>query len=74
MEKIEVVRNGAYIFTHVPEGATTSAAFDYRDTAGAEPGTYYYVRVRLKGRQPILQPGRGDTGKYAWSSPVWIAR
>ena len=74
VEKIEVVRNGAYIFTHVPEGATTSAAFDYRDTAGAEPGTYYYVRVRLKGRQPILQPGRGDTGKYAWSSPVWIAR
>ncbi len=72
VEKIEVVRNGAYIFTYVPESETTRAAFDYRDTAGAVPGTYYYVRVRLKGRQPILQPGRGDTGKYAWSSPVWI--
>ncbi len=74
VEKIEVVRNGAYIFTHVPESETTQAAFDYRDAAGADPGTYYYVRVWLKGWQPILQPGRGDTGKYAWSSPVWIDR
>ncbi len=74
VEKIEVVRNGAYIFTHVPKGETMQTAFGYRETSAPQPGTYYYVRVWLKGRQPILQPGRGDTGKYAWSSPVWIGR
>ena len=74
VEKIEIVRNGAYIFTHVPEGETTQTAFDYRDTVEPDSGTYYYARVWLKGRKPILQPGRGDTGKYAWSSPVWIER
>ena len=72
VEKIEVVRNGAYIFTHAPENETAQAAFDYRDTAAPDSATYYYVRVWLKGRKPILQPERGDTGKYAWSSPVWL--
>lgn len=74
VEKIEIVRNGACIFTHVPEIETTQTAFDYRDTAEPDSGTCYYVRVWLKRRRPILQPGRGDTGKYAWISPVWIER
>lgn len=71
VEKIEVVRNGAYVYTHRGDGGKQTA-FDYRDTATPESGTYYYVRVWLEGRNPILQSGRGETGKYAWSSPVWV--
>lgn len=72
IEKIEVIRDGAYIFTHTPASDEKEAAFAYRDSVKPEAGTYYYVRVWLEGRQSVLQPGRGETGKYAWSSPVWI--
>ena len=53
VEKIEVVRNGAYVYTHTPGGDTAETEFSYRDTAGGEPGTYYYMRVWMKGRQPM---------------------
>ena len=53
VEKIEVVRNGAYVYTHM--GGGKQAEFDYRDSATPESGTYYYVRVWLEGRKPILR-------------------
>jgi hypothetical protein len=55
IDKVEIVRDGRYIYTH-PGGGSKEAKFEYRDT---EKGNYYYVRVWLHG------------GKYAWSSPVW---
>ncbi len=70
--KIEVIRNGEYIFTHTPSSDSNEADFSYRDTERQRAGTYYYVRVWMKGTKPILQSGRGNTGKYAWSSPVWL--
>lgn len=69
--KIEVVRNGSFVYTHTGGGGKQTE-FEYRDTTTPESGSYYYVRVWLEGRKPILQGGRGETGKYAWSSPVWI--
>ena len=72
IDKVEIVRNGAYVFTHTPESETKRTEFTYQDSVRPEPGTYYYVRVWFVGRQPVRQSGRGETGRYAWSSPVWI--
>lgn len=72
IEKIEIVSNGEYIFTHVPDQETSSTEFTYRDTEERPSGTYYYARAWLKGQ--VQEPGyqRQVVGKYAWSSPVWL--
>jgi len=44
IEKIEIVRDGHYIYTRPGEGKESS--FEYQDT---EKGKYYYVRVWLAG-------------------------
>ena len=44
IEKIEIVRDGQYIYTHPGGGAETK--LNYQDT---QIGTYYYVRVWLEG-------------------------
>ena len=72
VDKIEIVSNGAYIYTHAPNSETMETEFTYRDTGSPEPGTYYYVRVWLKGRFQEPDYQRQELGKYAWSSPVWL--
>ncbi len=72
VEKIEVVRNGNYVYTYAPGAETTQTDFSYRDTGSPGPGTYYYVRVWLKGRFREPDYLRQEIGKYAWSSPVWL--
>ncbi len=72
VDKIEIVSDGEYIYTHTPDGDSPSAEFTYRDTREPVAGRYYYARIWLKGR--ITEPGylRQEIGKYAWSSPVWL--
>ena len=72
VDKIEVVSNGGYIYTHEPDGDLLETEFTYRDSGDPEPGTYYYVRVWLKGRVQEPDYQRRELGKYAWSSPVWL--
>ncbi len=72
VEKVEIVSNGDYIYTHVPDEETASSEFTYSDTGEPEPGTYYYVRVWLKGRSEESNYLQQAIGKYAWSSPVWL--
>lgn len=72
IEKVEIVSDGDYIFTHVPDDDAASTQFSYRDTNEREPGTYYYARVWLKGRSQEPDYLRQLVGKYAWSSPVWL--
>ena len=71
IEKIEIVSNGSYIFTHVPEEGAASTEFSFRDTEDRGPNTYYYARVWLTGRSEADYRGQ-VVGKYAWSSPVWL--
>ena len=71
VEKVEVVSNGEFIYTHEPSGESRETEFTYRDSSGPELGAYYYVRVWLKGRVPSDYL-RQDVGKYAWSSPIWL--
>ena len=71
VEKVEVVSNGEYIYTHKPAAESAEAEFTYLDSGGPAPGTYYYVRVWLKGRS-VSDYLRQEVGKYAWSSPVWL--
>ena len=72
VDKIEIVSNGGYIYTHAPEGDALESEFTFRDAGDPEPGTYYYVRVWLKGRYQEPDNQRQGVGKYAWSSPVWL--
>jgi hypothetical protein len=55
---VEVVKNNEVVHREEPGGPETSG--EWRDSAGASPGTYYYLRVELVG------------GEFAWSSPVWL--
>ena len=55
---VEVVKNNEVVHREEPGGPQTSG--EWRDSAGALPGTYYYLRVELVG------------GEFAWSSPVWL--
>jgi hypothetical protein len=55
---VEIVRNNATVHRQTPRGPTTSN--EWRDPATPSPGTYYYLRVELEGRE------------FAWSSPVWL--
>lgn len=70
--KIEIVSNGDYIFTHVPEAGTTATEFAYRDTVERTPGTYYYARVWLESSAEVSDYRGLVIGKYAWTSPVWL--
>ncbi len=72
IEKVEIVGNGSYVYTHSPQGTPTSTSFEYRVSSDPPSGTYYYVRVWLSGQvhDPSYSPR--VVGKYAWSSPVWV--
>ena len=72
IDKIEVFSNGEYIYTHTPESETKQTDFTYRDTRRTTPGTYYYLRVWMKGRTQLTDYIKMELGKYAWSSPVWL--
>ena len=52
------------------ESDSPEASFSYRDSGDHSAGTYYYVRVWLKGEATLLD-GR-KSGKYIWSSPIWL--
>jgi hypothetical protein len=56
IQKIEIVRDGRYIYTRSGE-QRLEVRFDFTD---AERGKYYYVRVWVEG------------DKYAWTSPVFV--
>lgn len=60
LEKIEIVRNNEYIYTHAPSAGSLETRFEYRDKDAPAVGAYYYVRVWVKGDH------------YAWSSPIWV--
>ena len=72
IERVEIVSNGNYIYAHAPVGETSEAEFSYRDAPERGAGTYYYVRVWLRGRIQEPDYQRQVVGKYAWSSPVWL--
>jgi hypothetical protein len=56
--KIEIVKDGQFVFTTQPEGNT--AQFTFVDTNPGKAVSYYYVRV--------IQVDRN----LAWSSPIWV--
>ena len=56
IDKIEIVRDGRYIYTR-PGEKGVDVRFDFTDS---ERGKYYYVRVWVTG------------DKYAWTSPVFV--
>jgi len=58
IEKIDVIRNNAYVYARKPDGP--SAEFQYVDMKPAEGLNMYYARVLQK------------NGEVAWSSPVWV--
>lgn len=63
--RIDVVRNGEFVFTQHPGGRT--ASLSYKD-AEAEPGeSYYYVRVF----QRDTEEPEGDP-EIAWTSPFFV--
>ena len=72
VEKVEVVSNGQFVYTHIPSIESSQAEFTYRDRNGPAAGAYYYVRVWLKGRFFESKYLRQEVGQYAWSSPVWL--
>jgi hypothetical protein len=55
---VEIIKDGRFIYRTEPGSST--AEFDYSDTAAAPGQSWYYVRVIQKDRN------------LAWSSPVWI--
>lgn len=64
--RIDVVKNGEYVFTQRPGGRT--ATLRYKD-AEAEPGeSYYYVRVFQ--RDPEKPDGDPE---IAWTSPFFVS-
>lgn len=63
--RVDVVKNGEYVFTHQPGGRALSLT--YKDTE-AEPGeSYYYVRVF----QRDTEKPDGDP-EIAWTSPFFV--
>ncbi len=63
--RVDVVKDGAYVFTHRPGGR--SATLTYKDTE-AKPGeSYYYVRVFQ--RDPEKPDGDPE---IAWTSPFFV--
>lgn len=69
--KIEIIRNGKVLYSHIPKEKNRYQQFTYDDMESLEsilidnkdkkpPFVYYYVRV--------LQ----EDGHVAWASPVWI--
>ena len=55
---IQVIKDGAYVYTVSP--GSREASFAFRDE-GATPGeSYYYVRVQQ------------ENGELAWASPIWV--
>jgi hypothetical protein len=58
LSKIEIVRNGTFVYVAQPEGR--GAEFTYVDNNPPRGVCYYYVRV--------IQAD----GNLAWSSPVWV--
>lgn len=63
--RVDVVRNGKYIFTQAPNARTAQASF--RDTDPPNGTVYYYVRVfQRDSNNPDGDP------QIAWSSPFFI--
>ncbi len=58
IHEIQIIKNGAYLYSASP--GTREASFAFRDT-GANPGeSYYYVRLQQ------------EDGQLAWASPIWV--
>jgi hypothetical protein len=63
--RLDVIKNGKYIFTTRPNSRSTTLQFQDRDT---QPGkTYYYIRVFQTDTE---NPG-GDP-EVAWTSPWFV--
>jgi hypothetical protein len=58
LSKVEVVKDGKFVFLSQPEGQNTE--FTYVDNNPQKGTSYYYVRV--------IQAD----GNLAWSSPMWV--
>lgn len=65
IRRVDVVRNGEYVFTTDPEGRT--ARVSYRDLDASPGKSYYYLRVFQRDPE---NPG-GDS-EVAWVSPFFI--
>ncbi len=58
IQKVEIVKNGKFVFTTAPNGPT--ATFTYVDGNPGKGESWYYVRVTQLDRN------------LAWSSPMWV--
>ena len=65
IRRIDIIRNGEYIYTSDPEG--TTARISYRDLDTSPGKSYYYVRVFQ--RDPENPSGDAE---MAWVSPFFI--
>lgn len=59
--RLEVVRDGRFVYSQQPNAKQAALVFEDRDL---QPGqaAYYYVRAQI------------GTDDFAWSSPLWVAR
>ncbi len=60
IDSVEILRNGAVVHTHRPEGDTARFAWQDNNPIRGDKASYYYVRVRQK------------DGNLAWASPIWV--
>jgi hypothetical protein len=58
IRSVEVIRNGAVVYTRGP--GPERVEFRYLDRSPAAGENYYYIRVRQ------------EDGNMAWSSPIWV--
>ena len=63
--RVDVVKNGEYVFTQSPGGR--KAELTYKDSEAAPGESYYYVRVFQ--RDPEKPDGDPE---IAWTSPFFI--
>ncbi|MCF7818542.1 MAG: DUF3604 domain-containing protein [Kiritimatiellales bacterium] len=68
IEKLEVVKNGAVVYSAEPHALTVEV--DWTDPA--EPSAcWYYVRLTVKAQEICEEYMRNKT-QFVWTSPVWV--
>ncbi len=60
IERVDVIRNNEFIYTHKPQPTSQQTTLSYVDNAPVRGQAYYYLRVWQEG------------GAWAWSAPIWV--